>query len=244
MRIQCLVLVGGLCGALAAGAARAAELESAPVMNPIVASRGSVVVVHATLQNETPDVVYLNSASADIADAFAGADLLDDFAAAAPDSLLPGEGWEGPVLRLTLAADAPLSTSHRFGVALYGGDHRYDEQLLAELNVTLDDSLAISATPGPGAAADVGGLRVAPNPTRGAALLSFGLATAQAVRAEVYDVTGRVVRHLAEGVRPAGPQALTWDGRDDTGQRAMAGLYFIRVVTGSGTRRTKVIVVP
>lgn len=244
MRIQYLVLAVGLCGALAAGAAPAAELESAPVLDPIVASRGSVVVVHATLQNETPDVVYLNSASADIADAFAGADLLDDFAAAAPDSLLPGEGWEGPVLRLTLAADAPLSTSHRFELALYGGDHRYDEQLLAEFNVTLDDSLAISATPGPGAAAEIGGLRVAPNPTRGAATLSFGLATGQVVRADVYDVAGRAVRHLAEGVRTAGHQELAWDGRDDAGQRATAGLYFIRVVTASGTRRTKVIVVP
>lgn len=244
MRLQTLVFVGGMCAILAAGAARAAELQTAPLMDPLVASRGSVVVVHATLQNETPNVVFLNGVSTDINGAFAGADLFDDFSAAAPDSLLPGEGWEGPVLRLTLAADAPLSTSHRFGVALFGGDHRYDDQLLAELDVTLDDSLAISATPGPGPVAEIGGLRVAPNPTRGAALLIFTLPAAQAVRADVYDVAGRPVRHLVDDVLPAGAQSIGWDGNDAGGQRATAGLYFIRVVTAAGARRTKVIVVP
>jgi flagellar hook assembly protein FlgD len=42
------------------------------------------------------------------------------------------------------------------------------------------------------------------------------------------DVTGRVVRKLADGELPGGAQPLTWDGRDDRGRAMPAGVYFAR----------------
>jgi hypothetical protein len=41
--------------------------------------------------------------------------------------------------------------------------------------------------------------------------------------------------------RPAGAQALTWDGRDASGTPVRAGLYFLRVETAHGAATRKVI---
>jgi hypothetical protein len=45
----------------------------------------------------------------------------------------------------------------------------------------------------------------------------------------VYDASGRVVRRLFSGTRPAGDYDLEWDGRDSRGTRAASGVYFVRV---------------
>ncbi len=72
---------------------------------------------------------------------------------------------------------------------------------------------------------------VAPNPvTRAAAAtLRFGLSRGGTVRLEVMDAAGRRVRTLASGEWPAGEHAVRWDGRLEGGQRAAAGLYFVRL---------------
>ena len=64
-------------------------------------------------------------------------------------------------------------------------------------------------------------LGVAPNPTRGPAILS-GPGGARVV---ITDVGGRRIRTLTLG--PAGRAG--WDGRDEAGEPAPAGLYFVRI---------------
>lgn len=56
---------------------------------------------------------------------------------------------------------------------------------------------------------------------------------------DVFDVSGRRVRRLAEGRLSAGAQRFTWDGRDEGGRRVAAGAYWIRLDTdrGGDTRR-------
>ena len=68
-----------------------------------------------------------------------------------------------------------------------------------------------------------------PNPSRGAVETRFALAAAAAIRADVYDLSGRRVRELASGTIAAGTHALQWDGTDDGGMPVSAGLYFLRV---------------
>ena len=50
-----------------------------------------------------------------------------------------------------------------------------------------------------------------PNPASDRTTLPFMLPTAQAVRLAVYDVLGREVAVLVDGVRPAGPHAVAFD---------------------------------
>ncbi|HTK31358.1 MAG TPA: FlgD immunoglobulin-like domain containing protein [Candidatus Saccharimonadaceae bacterium] len=81
-----------------------------------------------------------------------------------------------------------------------------------------------------------------PNPARAgvATVLRFGLPAAGRVRFSVFDVHGREVRVLEDGVFEAGEHTATWDGRDGTGRRVAAGMYFVRLATASGERDARV----
>jgi len=68
-----------------------------------------------------------------------------------------------------------------------------------------------------------------PNPASNRTRIDFSLPYAGPVRLCVYGLRGELVRTLADGVRPAGPNSVTWDGRDERGGRADAGAYFCRL---------------
>jgi hypothetical protein len=63
----------------------------------------------------------------------------------------------------------------------------------------------------------------------GSAIVHFGLAKPDRVEVKVYDVTGRLVRTLADRTFQAGPQKLTWDGTNGQGQVVSRGVYFTQV---------------
>ena len=71
----------------------------------------------------------------------------------------------------------------------------------------------------------------APNPSRDAAHLRFGLAHEGEVRLELFDVAGRRVRSLLRGPLAAGPHFAVWDGRDDDSRKVQAGIYLARLLT-------------
>jgi flagellar hook capping protein FlgD len=68
-----------------------------------------------------------------------------------------------------------------------------------------------------------------PNPATNQTRVDFSLPYAGPVRLRIYGLRGDLVRTLADGVRPAGPNSVTWDGRDERGGRAGAGAYFCRL---------------
>ncbi len=45
-----------------------------------------------------------------------------------------------------------------------------------------------------------------------------------------YDVTGRMMRMIAQGATAAGWHVVEWDLRNETGSRVGAGLYFVRMM--------------
>lgn len=63
----------------------------------------------------------------------------------------------------------------------------------------------------------------------GRATVHFGLAKADRVEIKVYDVTGRLVKTLANRNFDAGEHSLVWDGTSDQGQRVSRGVYFTQV---------------
>ena len=66
----------------------------------------------------------------------------------------------------------------------------------------------------------------APNPFNPATVFTFALRDPAPVRLTVVDPRGRVVRRLLEGEeRPAGPNEIRWDGRDDAGREVPSGSY-------------------
>ncbi len=64
----------------------------------------------------------------------------------------------------------------------------------------------------------------------GMATVNFTLAKNDLVDVRVYDVTGRLVKTLANRQAfKAGPSKLAWDGRNDQGQVVARGVYFTQV---------------
>jgi len=76
-----------------------------------------------------------------------------------------------------------------------------------------------------------------PNPVRESAAIEFDLPRRGAVSLEVFDVRGRRVADLVEGVQPAGRRSLTWrtNGRS-------AGVYFVRLRAEGLTRTQRLVV--
>ena len=69
-----------------------------------------------------------------------------------------------------------------------------------------------------------------PNPFRARVALEYVVAQRGPVTISIYDIGGRRVRALLAGsVQAGGRYSLEWDGRDDAGSLAPAGIYFSRL---------------
>jgi hypothetical protein len=78
-------------------------------------------------------------------------------------------------------------------------------------------------------------LTIHPNPFNPAAVIAFDLPADTAAKVDVFDLRGHLVRSLMHDWRETGAYQLRWDGRDDQGQDAPAGVYLCRLQTGSAT---------
>ena len=63
------------------------------------------------------------------------------------------------------------------------------------------------------------------------------------VRLHVYDIRGRRVATLVNGVQKPGRYTAVWDGRDATGHSAPSGVYFYRIETDRFTQSRKMMLV-
>jgi hypothetical protein len=84
-------------------------------------------------------------------------------------------------------------------------------------------------------------LPAGPNPSGGAANVKFTLPRSCPIRLEIFDVTGRLVRTLADGVREAGQHTLRWDGVDENGRRVPSGVYFVRLSAETRTMDRRLV---
>ena len=89
--------------------------------------------------------------------------------------------------------------------------------------------------------AGVAELRVLPNPSASARTIDFVLSEAGPVTLAIYDVVGRRIATIFEGVMPEGRQTVRWQGRSEADIRLVPGLYFARLSTATGTRSVSLI---
>ncbi|HMI31433.1 MAG TPA: choice-of-anchor B family protein [Candidatus Limnocylindrales bacterium] len=77
-----------------------------------------------------------------------------------------------------------------------------------------------------------------PNPAGKSASLTLSLPAPARARVAVYDLSGREIRTLLDGVAAAGPTTLVWDGKDARGRQVGSGVYWIRAqAAGRGIER-------
>lgn len=81
-----------------------------------------------------------------------------------------------------------------------------------------------------------------PNPFVGATTVRFDVPDhAGPVRVLVFNVNGRLVRTLVDAPMDRGRYERTWDGRDETGAKVAAGVYFARLEVDDRSERQKVM---
>ena len=80
-----------------------------------------------------------------------------------------------------------------------------------------------------------------PNPFTTGARIAFSLARSAPTKVEVFDLSGRRVTILASGDLAAGPHEAIWNGRNDRGESAKAGVYLVRLQSGGQTLSTRVV---
>ncbi len=70
-----------------------------------------------------------------------------------------------------------------------------------------------------------------PNPFNATTAILYNLPAGEAVHIAVYDVTGRLVRTLVNGWKPAGTHTVYWDGCNESRRRVASGVYLYRLKT-------------
>jgi hypothetical protein len=135
------------------------------------------------------------------------------------DAVLLGEGagiaGEGELARVTFRVRA-------------AGDPALSLGTIVARDVRNQDVNVSGGTPATGSGRTA--LRLAfPNPFERSTTVVFSLHASGPADVGVFDVAGRHVRTLLRGVQPAGEHMLSWDGRDDGGNRLGAGVYMLRL---------------
>jgi hypothetical protein len=93
-----------------------------------------------------------------------------------------------------------------------------------------------AAPAGPAVPTELTLLGAVPNPFNPSTEIVFALPAEGPVRVRLYDVSGRLVRVLADGILPAGENRLRWDGNDDRGRALASGVYYLRVQSADAVK--------
>jgi hypothetical protein len=160
------------------------------------------------------------------------------------DSLLFACDWAEHTYEL-LDLTPGSETQIRF--RLVTDDSDYDEGFYID-DVTLDGAplvTGIGATEPPAAQAPDAAIwklsPTAPNPVLGTASWRLSLPAASPVTARIYDPHGRLIRQLLDLPLAAGEHAIRWDGQTLAGERAAAGIYFLRIQAGEVNAVRKIV---
>jgi len=94
---------------------------------------------------------------------------------------------------------------------------------------------------GPGKSTKIA-MMVRPNPMLDGGEIRFALPASGRVELKIYNVKGELVKTLLEGTVEAGDYKIDWNGTNTRDSKVTAGIYFMRLHTGSGSAVSKVVV--
>jgi len=80
-----------------------------------------------------------------------------------------------------------------------------------------------------------------PNPFNPTTKINFGLPVKSHVKLVVYDILGREVTTLVNGVQDVGYQSIIWDGTNTFGNSVSAGMYFYAIQAGDFRQVRKMV---
>lgn len=157
-------------------------------------------------------------------------------------AITPGSGL-GEMVEVTVSYPGGYDPAARYEIVMEGdtdGDGTLD-RMCGTIVQAAYDSTELVAVPAPPAFERSVRLTTSPNPFLGRSTIGFTLAHAEPLELGVYDLGGRLVRSLARRQLEAGPHQYVWDGLDEGGRRAPAGVYFVRLDGGGKRLQAKLV---
>jgi|GEM_PF-3722948 len=82
-----------------------------------------------------------------------------------------------------------------------------------------------------------------PNPFNAATEIKFGIPADTHVRVRIYDIIGRRIATLIDGIKAAGVHAANWDGRDASGKAVSSGIYFYHIQADGYSQCKKMLLI-
>lgn len=83
-----------------------------------------------------------------------------------------------------------------------------------------------------------------PNPFNPSTVIEYNLPESGDLQIEVYNINGQLIRELYSGYAESGSvKKVIWDGRDDFGESVSSGIYFYRIISGSGKFTGKMLLI-
>ncbi len=83
--------------------------------------------------------------------------------------------------------------------------------------------------------------RTYPNPFNPTTTLKYELGSAGSVSIDVFDVNGRKIRSLYNGISSAGPHEIRWNARDNQGRQMSSGVYLFKVNVDGKVQTAKML---
>ena len=80
-----------------------------------------------------------------------------------------------------------------------------------------------------------------PNPFNPSTSIRYTLPAPSRVQLSIHDAGGRTVARLVDSDQAGGTHAVTWNGRDASGETASSGVYFVRLLSGAQSRTQKIV---
>ncbi len=80
-----------------------------------------------------------------------------------------------------------------------------------------------------------------PNPSHGEVSLNYLIQKQGRVTINILDEAGRIVQTVFDGLQNAGTHQIIWDGKNETGAKAKAGIYFYSIQSNQHFGSGKII---
>ncbi len=154
----------------------------------------------------------------------------------------PGDWDSGNVWCSSQVVEPDTLRMYYTGAGGLGNDHGFG---LVQRPLATLASAAIGDEPQE-AAPSLDFLSAWPNPANGRVVLRYRVAAGggEPGRLAVYDVLGRRVAVVAEGVLGGGMREIAWEATGPAGERLPAGEYLVQLTTPSGGSAARVVLLP
>ena len=82
-----------------------------------------------------------------------------------------------------------------------------------------------------------------PNPFNSSTVFNFYVPSTASVEFNIYDILGKKIKTVLNGIASPGWHRNTWDGKDETGWYVASGIYIYQLISGGDIYTGKILLV-